>query len=301
MVEKDDFKAICKSFHDTIPLDKFQLSSGPNYQVQTNENDEDGIEIRDGIISRNKNNSNNQNQQQREDEKANLGDDADDKPCYYGHKSSNNDTLKANKYRKYAIAISWLSIIATLTICIIEFIVSSKENSTSAFGLAFSAVLDLLSSVVVLWRYYKSYDTFSMYRENVSCVVLAVLFILSSVSIGAKAVYNLDLGDTPDYSTEGLRVLVITSIISSVLCFLLLILKLHLSKKLSSRTLFTDAMNSLAAAVIALSIVVTSEVSKVDKQLWYLDSTIGILVAILLLAYGIWLLVKHAPLLKSGN
>ena len=48
-------------------------------------------------------------------------------------------------------------------------------------------------------------------------------------------------------------------------------------------------MNSLAAAVIAMSIVVTAEVNKKTQDLWYLDSAVGLVVSLFLLAYGGWL------------
>ena len=48
-------------------------------------------------------------------------------------------------------------------------------------------------------------------------------------------------------------------------------------------------MNSLAAAVIAMSIVVTAEVNKKTQDLWFLDSAVGLVVSLFLLAYGGWL------------
>jgi len=203
--------------------------------------------------------------------------------------------VKANRYRKYAIAVSWLSILTTLAVCVIEFIVAWSENSTAAFGLAFSAVLDMVSSIVVLWRFYKAYDTFSAHRENMACGFLGSLFIISAITIGVKAVYNMYDGSEPDYSIDGLHKLLTTSIFSSLLCFLLMIVKIALSRKLSSRTLLTDAMNSLAAAVIAMSIVVTAEVNKKTQDLWFLDSAVGLVVSLFLLAYGGWLLKNHLP------
>jgi len=213
----------------------------------------------------------------------------------YGIEESSCNLVKANKYRKYAIAVSWLSIITTLAVCIIEFVVAWSENSTAAFGLAFSAVLDMVSSIVVLWRFYKAYDTFSSHRENMACGFLGTLFIISAITIGVKAVYNIYDGNEPDYSVDGLHMLLTTSIFSSLLCFLLMIVKIALSRKLSSRTLLTDAMNSLAAAVIAMSIVVTAEVNKKTQDLWYLDSAVGLVVSLFLLAYGGWLLKHHLP------
>jgi len=47
-------------------------------------------------------------------------------------------------------------------------------------------------------------------------------------------------------------------------------------------------LDSLVGAIIATSIVITSEVTKYNPQYWYLDETIGLITSVLLIAYGIW-------------
>lgn len=294
---------------DKIVLKENDLSSDVEDSMKKSEKarDHSDVQIRDGTPKRvatiqtteleqsnfSKNYSNNV------DERSTI--EPSNQP-YYGMKPAQNtlDSQKANQYRKLAIAISFISIIVTLIICITEFIVSSKEQSAAAYGLAFSAVLDLLSSSVVLWRYYKSYDTFSMHRENVACVVLGVLFVMSAITIGFKASYNLSVGQMPNVkSANGVSVLVTTSAVSASACLVLMVGKIYLSKKLSSTTLLTDAFNSLAAAIVALSIVITSEITEHKPHLWYLDSMIGLIVTFLLLVYGLWLLWERIPQIRS--
>jgi len=170
--------------------------------------------------------------------------------------------------------------------------VSSRENSTAAFGLAFSAILDLLSSVVVLWRFYNFNQQAPTQRENISCVVLGFLFICSSITISVKAAFNLHQRFF-ETSTQGFNLLLITSLVSAVICAFLVVFKLVLAKLLSSCTLFTDALNSAAAAIVAISIVVNTEVLKRHPYLWFLDPAIGIIVSLLIFLYGCWLLVKN--------
>ncbi|CAK8673091.1 unnamed protein product [Clavelina lepadiformis] len=204
-------------------------------------------------------------------------------------------------WRTCAVIVSWLSIIATLAIGITEFVVAQAEGSSAAFGLAFSSVLDVLTSTVVLWRYYKAHDTFSKRREHISCVVLGVLFVVSSAGIAGKAIAGLLERETPDMSDHGVSILVTTSILATCVCFILFISKVVIAKQLLSWTILTDALNSLVGAVIALSMVITSEVTKSNRFLWYLDSTVGLVVSLFLLMYGLWLLTKHVPEVRRSR
>nr|CAB3267047.1 transmembrane protein 163-like [Phallusia mammillata] len=207
----------------------------------------------------------------------------------------------AHRWRTGAVIVSWISIVLTLTIGVIEFIVAKNENSAAAFGLAFSAILDVISSAVVLWRYYGTYNTFSNRREHISCIVLGCLFIVSAIGIAGKAIFDLLMGETPDMSENGLRVLVITSAVASISCIFLFIIKTVIAKKLASWTIFTDALNSLAGAVVATSMVVTSEVTKDNSYLWFLDASVGLVVSLFLIIYGLWLLTKHVPEVKKTS
>nr|XP_009859685.1 transmembrane protein 163-like [Ciona intestinalis] len=220
-------------------------------------------------------------------------DQSDEKCLIKSDDTSTQCTI--NKWRRSAVVVSWISIFVTLAIAIIEFVVAKNENSAAAFGLAFSSLLDMLSSIVVLWRYYHAYETFSYRREHISCTVLGSVFIISSIGISVRAILGLLDGVSPDMSEKGLTMLVATSIFATCACFILFVVKVLIAKKLDSWTVFTDALNSLAGAVVALSMVITSELTDVDRYLWFLDSTVGLIVSLFLLIYGLWLLSKHAP------
>ncbi|CDQ96837.1 unnamed protein product, partial [Oncorhynchus mykiss] len=58
--------------------------------------------------------------------------------------------------------------------------VSFMRHSASAFGFAFDAALDVLSSIIVVWRYSNAAAVHSAHREYIACVILGVVFILSS-------------------------------------------------------------------------------------------------------------------------
>ncbi|CAG5932396.1 unnamed protein product [Menidia menidia] len=98
---------------------------------------------------------------------------------------------EAQSYRKKALWVSWVSIVITIALAIAAFTVSIMRHSASAFGFAFDAVLDVLSSVIVLWRYSNAAAVHSAHREYIACVILGVIFILSSMCIMGKAIHDL--------------------------------------------------------------------------------------------------------------
>uniref|UniRef100_A0A8D1Z294 Transmembrane protein 163 n=1 Tax=Sus scrofa TaxID=9823 RepID=A0A8D1Z294_PIG len=74
---------------------------------------------------------------------------------------------EAQNYRKKALWVSWFSIIVTLALAVAAFTVSVMRYSASAFGFAFDAILDVLSSAIVLWRYSNAAAVHSAHREYI--------------------------------------------------------------------------------------------------------------------------------------
>nr|XP_033716132.1 transmembrane protein 163 isoform X2 [Tursiops truncatus] len=143
---------------------------------------------------------------------------------------------EAQNYRKKALWVSWFSIIVTLALAVAAFTVSVMRYSASAFGFAFDAILDVLSSAIVLWRYSNAAAVHSAHREYIACVILGVIFLLSSICIVVKAIHDLSTKLLPEVDDFLFSV----SILSGILCSILAVLKFMLGKVLTSRALITD-------------------------------------------------------------
>ncbi|CAJ1087047.1 transmembrane protein 163-like [Xyrichtys novacula] len=202
---------------------------------------------------------------------------------------------EAQSYRKKALWVSWFSIAITMVLAIVAFTVSIMRHSASAFGFAFDATLDVLSSVIVLWRYSNAAAVHSAHREYIACVILGVVFILSSLCIMGKAIHDLATKLLPEVDAFLFSV----SIISGLVCLILCVIKFMLGKILTSRALITDAFNSLVGAIMGFSILISAEVFRHEPKVWYLDGTIGILIGLVILAYGIKLLVDMVPRVRQ--
>ncbi|XP_030628631.1 transmembrane protein 163b [Chanos chanos] len=198
---------------------------------------------------------------------------------------------EAQSYRKKALWVSWVSIVVTLILAVAAFTVSIMRHSASAFGFAFDATLDVLSSIIVLWRYSNAAAVHSAHREYIACVILGVVFILSAFTILIKAIHDLATKLLPEVDDF----LYSVSVVSGVVCIILAVLKFMLGKVLTSRALITDGFNSLVGGVMGFSILISAEVFKHEPKIWYLDGTIGVLIGLIILGYGVKLLIDMVP------
>ncbi|XP_040214023.1 transmembrane protein 163 [Rana temporaria] len=202
---------------------------------------------------------------------------------------------EAQSYRKKALWISLLSIIITLVLAVAAFTVSVMRFSASSFGFAFDAVLDVVSSGIVLWRYSNAAAVHSAHREYMACVILGVIFLLSSLCIVIKAIHDLSIRVIPEVDSFLFSV----SILSGILCSLLAAVKFMLGRVLTSRALITDGFNSLVGGIMGFSILISAEVYKHHPSVWYLDGTVGILIGLIIMSYGVKLLVDMVPRVRQ--
>ncbi|XP_072274180.1 transmembrane protein 163 [Pyxicephalus adspersus] len=202
---------------------------------------------------------------------------------------------EAQSYRKKALWVSWMSIIVTLVLAVAAFTVSVMRYSASSFGFAFDAVLDVLSSAIVLWRYSNAAAVHSAHREYMACVILGVIFLLSALCIVIKAIHDLSIRVLPEVDSFLFSV----SILSGILCSLLAAVKFMLGKVLTSRALITDGFNSLVGGIMGFSILISAEVYKHNSTVWYLDGTVGIMIGLIIMSYGAKLLIDMVPRVRQ--
>ncbi|XP_037095136.1 transmembrane protein 163-like [Syngnathus acus] len=202
---------------------------------------------------------------------------------------------EAQNYRKKALWVSWVSIVVTLILAVTAFTVSFMRHSASAFGFAFDATLDVLSSIIVLWRYSNAAAVHSAHREYIACVVLGIVFLLCSLCILGKAIHNLVTRMPPEVDDFLFSV----SIVSGFVCTVLAVAKFWLGKVLTSRALITDGFNSLVGGIMGFTILISAQVFKDHPDVWFLDGLIGVLIGLIILAYGVKLLMDMVPRVRQ--
>nr|XP_023836891.1 transmembrane protein 163 [Salvelinus alpinus] len=185
---------------------------------------------------------------------------------------------EAQNYRKKALWVSWISIVVTIILAVAAFTVSFMRHSASAFGFAFDATLDVLSSIIVLWRYSNAAAVHSAHREYIACVVLGVVFILSSLCILGKAIHDLATKLLPEvvrdvHTLHGVLLMWFFSV--------------------------AVAFNSMVGGIMGFSILISAEVFRHHPDVWYLDGSIGVIIGLVILTYGVKLLLDMVPRVRQ--
>lgn len=217
-------------------------------------------------------------------------------PNLNGHPTSDQDPypdLTAEQvafYRFCALLVAWLSVMLLIILAAFSFTASALTGSSAAFGFGFDCLLDIGTSVVVIWRFKGSSGTvYSEEKERRALIVLGFLFIVACCTILIHCIPELANEEVP---TDSVWVLIIASV-SSVICFGLAFGKFFVAWKLNSQSIKSDGYSSLAGAVTSLSWVVTAFAIQANDKLWFTDDVVGLLVALLLLYYGIRLLMVN--------
>ena len=194
------------------------------------------------------------------------------------------------KLSSVARKLAFATLVCTIVITVFGFFTSTESDSMATFGFAFDSFFAVVSSVVILWRFWSDKpDSYVVAkRETNATAVLAVCLIVSSVAIIGRSISCLYNTTKPEKPVE---LVILTSISLSVFLVLFLV-KRTIAKKLGSGALMTDAMDSLCGALFALSILITALVLEFTEKAWFMDSGIAILVSVCSFLYGVIVLQR---------
>lgn len=198
---------------------------------------------------------------------------------------------KLEEWRKATIVVCLASIVFTLVLGIGAFAVSQISDSSSAFAVAFDAVLAITSSGSVVWRFYYGINGEGrVKREWKACTIIASCFILSGVLVAGRAIVSIVLDEEPRKPDD----LLIMSVVSCVGYFLLFLVKLYLAKKLESSALVADSIDALSGAGMSAGVILSTIVLEESRKAWLFDPCTAIVIALATLIYGIEILVRVA-------
>lgn len=198
---------------------------------------------------------------------------------------------------KKAKLLSVVTMLATSIVAVLSFISSQDSDSSAAYGFAFDSFLAGVTSSIVLWRFWsvKQLEQHDRKRELTALFIITISLLITGALIAYQAIDALAHTEKHKKST----MLLVLSSVSSVLFLVLFALKYRLAKRLGSRALRTDSMDSLCGSILALSIVITSTTRQFTDEAWFLDSIIAIGVAVFSLVYGVYSSVQLVKMSKD--
>ena len=191
-----------------------------------------------------------------------------------------------------AVHISYASIAITILCLIVGLIVGIKNNSSAMLASALESGVDVVSSILVLWRFWgKEGDEGKLAtREKRASVSIAMTFIVISLIVGITSIAHLAKMQVPENTGALSGISVPTMIILGILGFE----KLYIAKRLGSFAMKKDGVCSIAAAGLSLGITVGAVLfNATDNNVWRFDAIFALLISILLGAYGTRTLLKN--------
>lgn len=100
--------------------------------------------------------------------------------------------IRSKQISTKVILINSISLLINLALAVVAFYFSFAKDSTATTAFAADCLLDLISSAILLWRYYGDLDSFHMQaREQIACIYLGALFELSAVGIIIKSISDI--------------------------------------------------------------------------------------------------------------
>lgn len=106
-----------------------------------------------------------------------------------------NVELRSKQLSHKVIVINLISLLVNLVLALIAFYFSFTNNSPSTTAFAVDCVLDFISSAILLWRYYGDISSVYMQaREQIACIYLGALFVISSLAIIIKSISDINSG-----------------------------------------------------------------------------------------------------------
>lgn len=199
------------------------------------------------------------------------------------------DTLE--KWRKVTITVCLLSIVFTLILGLGAFAVSQISDSSSAFAVAFDAVLAITSSGSVVWRFYYGINGEGRTeREWKACNIIAVCFIVSGALVIGRAIVCILLDQEPRKPDA----LIIMSVVSCLGYFFLFCVKLCLARKLESSALVADSIDALSGAGMSVGVILSTIIVEQSAKAWLFDPGTALVIALATLVYGVEILVRVA-------
>lgn len=227
---------------------------------------------------------------ERKDEKESLL-ESDDNPPEDSWKNDEPSVETLEKWRKFTVVICLLSIVFTLVLGLGAFAVSQISDSSSAFAVAFDAVLAITSSGSVVWRFYYGINgEGKTQREWKACNIIAVCFIVSGALVIGRATISIVLDEKPRKPNA----LLIMSVVSCVGYFFLFCVKLCLARKLQSSALVADSIDALSGAGMSVGVILSTIIVEQSRKAWLFDPGTALVIALATLIYGFEILVRVA-------
>lgn len=149
--------------------------------------------------------------------------------------------------------------------------------------------MDLVSDLVVVWRFYCPADLNAdveellKKREKRASVAISMVLVLLGVDIISTAIHDLRKGEERLEESESI---IVISVISLIVFGFLTVVKLRYSILLESSSLQKDGICTLIGTILSLGLLADAIIVRKDPSAWWFDPTVALGCAIAAVLIG---------------
>jgi divalent metal cation (Fe/Co/Zn/Cd) transporter len=185
--------------------------------------------------------------------------------------------------RRFALALSYITVGYNLLEGIASVFFALSFGSSALLGFGIDSFVESLSGIVMVWRFSRPYLSRESdeWRERIAIRLVGVSLIILSGYVAYESGTMLYYGESPDRSVVGL----VIALISLITMPILYILKRRAAVAIQSRSLATDAKQTLACIMLSVALLVGSGLHYV-VGMWQADPVAGLVIAAFLIREG---------------
>lgn len=201
------------------------------------------------------------------------------------------------KLNSLATIMCVLTLLVALALSIICYATYSGTNSSGIFAYAFDALLQALSSLMLIWRFSNFTNVSTDNKETITTLGVAFVNAVSAILIIVPTILSV----TRQERETDMKIAVIVASVGMTLYAGLFYIKFKLSRKLGSSALMTDTMDSLGGSLMGLGVLVCSLVVLFSDEAWLMDDIIALIIAGLMLLYAFVVMIHQVKMCASTD
>lgn len=181
---------------------------------------------------------------------------------------------------KHAYYLSWISTILTVVFAVIGIVYYESTGSVMCLVFGLENIVDCLSSVVVLWRFWAS-GTMTWEKEKAlkrrelrASMAISVAMVI--LGMGVIATSSFDLARGPDPS-DRLGVVLVLATLSVFVFGSLAVVKFRFANALGSESLYKDGVCSVIGAVLAAALLTNTLIIRKMPNVWWTDPCVSMI------------------------
>jgi len=200
---------------------------------------------------------------------------------------------------KDAFILSWISLIITKVFAITGIFFYSTSGSTMCLTFGLENLVDFLSSLVVLWRFWASGEMNKEREKKLQRrelrASMAISLILMLLGMGVIGTSSYDISSGPGLGHD-LDIILIMAGTSVIVFGSLSIFKFQYANALASESLYKDGVCSLIGTILAAALFTNTIIIRSKPEIWWLDPCVAMIcgfAALFLGFHSIFVAWKH--------